>query len=121
MELEDTIIGIENFDGVKFVHFYGYGYIADDNGDGKDCRFLEYCGMYAPLSEVLVNGFLKAEQDRMESVKEYIRDCTEEECMEIYNHYDNGSAPEFINESDIDMDTPCGIYIVRYLGGQYVK
>lgn len=114
IRLEDTVIALETYGGDRVVHFYGYGYCAEqDNGKGE-YRFLEYCGYEVPLDEVLSMGFIEAEQSQMDSVKEYIRDCTEDECMDIYAHYDNGNEPTFIKESEIDMNTPDGVYIVRY-------
>jgi len=109
---ERTVIGIEpGDDGEKAVHFYGYGYCADD-GTETPYRFVEYTWFIAPLRDVLKVGFESYEGDNGDRYKQYITDCTEEKMNEIYKHYDNGNQPTVIKEEEITEDTQFGCYIV---------
>lgn len=107
---EKLIISIEeNEFHEKEVHFLGYGYESDDG-----FRFLEYSGFIVPVDTVLENGgVVKYEIENLQYRKEYITVCSEEECVEIYQLYDNGATPKFIDDTKITRDTPCGVYIVN--------
>jgi len=109
---EKTVVGIEpGENGEKDVHFFGYGYCAEDGTD-TPYRFVEYTWFIVPLKEVLKTGFASYEGDNSDQYKQYITDCTEESMYDIYMHYDNGSQPVVIKEEDISENTPFGCYIV---------
>lgn len=117
IDLEDLIVGIEtDNEGNKFAHLYGYGYCNGGNGpdDPTPCRFVEYTFFYAPLSEVVEKGIFGVEAEYGEFYKQYITDCNEEEVLDIYRHYDDGSCPTPICEEDITMDLKEAVYVVRY-------
>ena len=40
-------------------------------------------------------------------------DCTEDELVRFYKHYDKGEAPVHIWVSEITMETPFGMYILE--------
>lgn len=109
--IESTIFGIENDDGKKVIHYYGYGYYCDGD-DEKPYRFLEYTFFYGNLQEVLEIGISEYEGEYSDAVKQYITDCTEEELGDIYEHYDEGVPPIPIHESEISLDIPCGVYVL---------
>ena len=100
-----------DYDGEKKVHFYGYGYYADDSSK-TPYRFLEYIGFIYPLKDVLYMGFVEFEGEYQDSVKQFMTDCTEEEMIDIYNHYDEGNMPTKIWIDEITPHTPCGCYIL---------
>lgn len=109
--LEKTVVGIETDEEGKKIHYYGYGYISDDCSD-KPYRFLEYTWFIAPLKDVLEFGIREYESEYQDQFKQYITDCTKEQCGSIYEHYDNGNIPKLMLESDVDMNTPDGCYIL---------
>ena len=41
-----------------------------------------------------------------------MEDCTEEQCADLYAHYNNGEAPRFISENDVSMSTPYEVYVL---------
>lgn len=106
---EHTIIAVEEENGRKYVHFFGYGYYADDGTD-TPYRFLEYTFLIAPLEDVLKEGVADYESNHQDSCKQYITDCNEEKCLDIYRHYDNGKQPKLLSE--LTLDTPVGTYII---------
>lgn len=109
---DDTVFAIEtNADGTRQVHIYGYGYFADSsNVEGKDYRFVHYTFFYAPLDEVITKGLNVVEYEHSSDVKQYIEDCTYEEMMHIYQHYDNDNCPVPI--TSFDASTPDGTYVL---------
>ena len=109
--LEKTIVGIETDEEGKKIHYYGYGYFSDDSSE-KTHRFLEYTWFIAPLEEVLKTGIAEYESENQDQFKQYITDCTEDECESFYEHYDNGKMPKLILAADVDMNTPDGVYIL---------
>lgn len=101
--MDKTLISIEMIDGVKHVHYLGYGYY---NGEPKDkpYRWVEYVFLMVSMTEVLAYGGLaKWEGDYSDSVKQYIRDLSEKEYDELEEHKE-------ISYDDITADTPCGLY-----------
>ena len=48
--------------------------------------------------------------DWYSELKQYIKDCTEKQLDEIYEHYDNGKMPPILD--DLTMKTPLGCYII---------
>ena len=118
--LEKTIFAIE--DGVSFsgkrekqVHFLAFGYLADlscEIDKSKPCRFVEYCGFFAPLHDVVAMDISNYEGEYGCDHKQYITDCTEEEMVGFYEHYDNGKMPVSIEKKDLNENTPCGVYVL---------
>lgn len=109
---EDTVFAIEtDANGTRQVHIYGYGYFAGNGYEaGKDYRFVDYTFCYVPLTEVLARGFDACESEYGSEVKQYIADCTYEEMMHIYEHYDSGKCPTPITAFDANI--PDGTYIL---------
>ena len=109
---DDTVFAVEtNPDGSRQVHIYGYGYFADSSHvEGQNYRFVEYTFCYVPLDEVLQNGLGAAEDKYGPEVTQYITDCTYDEMMNIYEHYDNGECPTPITAFDASI--PDGTYVV---------
>lgn len=108
--VDSTIIEICDWDGIKSVHFMGYGYRRDR--EDPPYLFTEYTWFISPLESVLKEGFAEYEEQNQEFYKQYIEECDEERCRWIYEHYDNGEMPKFIYEDEINMDTPYGTYIL---------
>lgn len=111
---EDLIVGIETEDGVRNVHFYGYGYDSGDESSLEDHRFVEYTFFIVPLEEVLERGLFEVENEDSECVKQYITDCTYEGMLDIYHHYDDGKCPKPITVDDISNDLADGVYVVKF-------
>ena len=107
---ENTIVEICTKGEDRLIHYFGYGYYAHE--DGKPYRFLEYTWFIAPLEEALKMGLHEYESENCDQYKTYIEDCTEEECVEFYEHYDNGKTPKLIYVDEVDMNTPDGVYIL---------
>lgn len=109
---DDTVFAVETKnDGTRQVHIFGYGYFADSSCiDGKDYRFVDYTFFYVPLSEVLARGLKECEDKYGHEVKQYITDCSYEEMLYIYKHYDNGRCPTLITA--IDTNIPDGTYVL---------
>lgn len=108
---ESTIVQIYTDKEGRHIHYYGYGYYAHQ-GEDKPYRFLEYTWFIAPLEEALEMGLYEYESENCDQYKTYITDCTEEECKEFYERYDNGEMPKLIFVDEVNMDTPDGVYIM---------
>lgn len=111
---EDLIVAIEtNDDGSRQAHLYAYGYCTGD-GSEPDCRFVEYTFFILPLDEVLKRGLFEVESEDSEFIKQYITDCTYDEMIELYMHYDAGKCPKPITQDEFDASLPDGTYVVQY-------
>ena len=110
--LENTIIGIEDWDGEKSIHYYAYSYCSD-NGAPDSFRFVEYTYFIETLAKALQYVIKQYESDHQEEVKQYVEDCTEDELVRFYKHYDKGEAPTPIWVSEITEKTPYGMYILE--------
>lgn len=107
---EDVVFGLEtNADGVRSLHIYGYGYDTDEESE-KKYRFVEFTFFYAPLEEALKEGMTSIYAKLADGIKQYITDCTFEEMMDIYHHYDDGECPTQVTALTADM--PDGIYVL---------
>ena len=116
IDCEDLVFAIETGeDDVKNVHFYGYGYGAGDDSSPAPYRFVEYTFFYVPLTEVLERGVFEVESEDSECVKQYITDCTYEEMLDVYRHYDNGNCPKPITIEDMSDDLADGTYVIQYV------
>lgn len=112
---EDLVFGIEtNKDGIKVAHLYGYGYDAGDDSSDEPCRFVEYTFFYVPLTEVLERGIFEVESEDSECIKQYITDCSYEEMLSIYRHYDDGKCPMPITTKDLSLNLADGVYVLQY-------
>lgn len=109
--IEHSIVGVEFQDGMKTIHYYGYSYEADQ---GEPYRFVEYCGLTAPLKEALAVGVVTYEVDNGCEAKQYVTDADAEKIIDIYRHYDNGHEPKELPINELTIDTPCGIYRLEY-------
>ena len=108
---DDLIFSIEtDVVGMRNVHILAYGYCAHD--EEPDCRFIEYTGFYVSLDEVLTQGIFKVEENKAEYIKQYIIDCTYNEMLEYYQHYDSGLCPKPITQ--ITSDLPDGVYVIKH-------
>lgn len=114
LKFEDkTIVEISTTEDGKQIHYYGYGYHSDGGlNEEKEYRFLEYTWFIAPLEEVLKIGVYDYESEYQDRFKQYITDCTEDECQKIYETYDNGKMPKIIDSRDVNRFTPDGTYIL---------
>ena len=99
--------------GGKQIHILGYTYASDNNT--KDYwRVAEGTFMIFPLQEFIDN--LKQDEDHVNNLwcdaKLYEGDYTDEQVVDIINHYFNGqTANRRLHYSEITIDTPCGDYI----------
>jgi hypothetical protein len=126
-------------DGVKYIHLWGYTYESScsdyeskDNPDGTYWANMEACGLEIPLDEFLseskeYDGVLEyVNDDLFPSCKQYQGDYTKEEIVEVINHYyrdivfsvdypakNEGLPDTYIDWDEINMDTPCGDYVVK--------
>jgi hypothetical protein len=115
---EDLIVAIEtNEDGSRQAHLYAYGYCTGD-GSEPAYRFVEYTFFIVPLDEVLQKGIFGVEAEYAEFIKQYVTDCTEEEMLGLYKHYDDGNCPKPITADQLTADIPDGTYVVQYPEGR---
>ena len=106
---DQTVFCIEtDEDGERFVHVCGYGYYVGEPED-KPYRILDYCGLIAPLGDVIKMGLEEFEEKYGPEVNQYIKNVSLAELCRIYTHYDNGNAP--IPISELDLNTPDGCYL----------
>ena len=103
--LEKTLIIIEYIDGIKSIHYSGFGYCAEYPID-KPYKWVEYVWLICPLMKAIKYGVDKWEEDNREFVKQYIQDLSEEEVQAIVKQEDWN----VIKVSDITVDIPCGTY-----------
>ena len=104
--LENTLISIEMIDGVKHIHYCGFGYY---NGEPKDkpYRWVNYTWLICPLKEALEYGLSKWEEDNQEFVTQYIVDLSAEEIEHIF---DETYYYDILEENEIDENISCGTY-----------
>lgn len=103
--LENTLISIEMIDGVKHIHYFGFGYY-NGNPNKSPYRWVDYTGLICPLKAALEYGLSKWEMDHQAFVTQYIEDLSAEEIEDIFekNDYD------ILEENEIDENINCGIY-----------
>ena len=107
---ENTIVSIEMDGTEKSCHFLAYGYLRDVAPIGL---LVEFTGFYLPLARVIREGFDYCETFYGEEYKQYVSDyATEQDLINCYNTYDNGCQPTILRKSDLNMDTPLGVYIM---------
>lgn len=107
MSEENTLIGIEKHNGTKYIHYLGYGYMAEAVKPSKPARIVEYVGLICPLEKALKHGLSAWETDNAESVTQYIDDVTEYELDKYL------SAHPYVRESEITLDNlHCGTYFM---------
>lgn len=100
--------------GGKQIHVFGYCYTeGEDNGEGP-WRNVEYTGFIEPLQEFIEH--LKQDDNYVDNhaseLNQYIGDHTDEQVVEIINHYFDGhTANDVLHYSEITADTPCGDYV----------
>lgn len=99
--------------GGKEIHIFGYLYAGEDNGEGS-WRNVEYTGFIEPLED-FINKFAE-DADYVDNtaceLNQYIGDCTDEEAVDIINHYFCGHPANYRLPYDkITMYTPCGNYV----------
>lgn len=103
--LENTLISIEMIDGVKHIHYLGFGYYIGWPED-KPYRWVDYTGLMCPLKEALECGICKFEADNQELVIQYISDLSTEEIENIFDEHDY----DILEENEIDENINCGTY-----------
>ena len=99
--------------GGKQIHILGYTYASDNNTEDY-WRVAEGSFMIFPLQEFIDN--LKQDEDHVNNLwcdaKQYEGDYTDEQVVDIINHYFNGhTANRRLHYSEITIDTPCGDYV----------
>ena len=103
----NTLISIENYNGTKYIHYLGYGYMSEAVEPGKPARIVEYTGLICPLDKALKHGLSAWETDNSESVTQYISDVTEHELDEYLSAY------PYVFEKDItSTNLHCGTYFM---------
>lgn len=105
--MDKTLISIEMIDGVKYIHFLGYGYFCGEPSD-KPYRWVDYTFLMCPIEEAIKYGVSKWESDYQDSVKQYIQDLSESDYNTLEEH-------EVISVEDIAEGTPCGLYYLVLL------
>ena len=116
MELEFYSIE-DDGQGGKQIHIFGYLYTnGEDNGDGE-WRCVEYTGFIEPLEEFIKH--YSEEEDYVDNtageLNQYIGDHTDEEVVDIINHYFNGHTADYdLHYAFVTMDTPCGDYCFEF-------
>lgn len=106
--IDKTIVEI-NTDNEPYIHYLAYGYYADD----KRCILVEYTGFYVQMKDIFDFGSVyEYELEFGCDYKQYLTDMNDDKLFDCYTHYDNGNMPKIINEKDIDINTPSGVYIV---------
>lgn len=107
MSEQNTLISIENYNGIKHIHYLGYGYMSEAVTPGKPARIVEYTGLICPLEKALKHGLSAWETDNSEGVTQYISDVTEHELDEYL------SAHPYVFEKDItSTNLHCGTYFM---------
>ena len=101
--LDRTIFSVEMFGRDKYVHFLGYGFY-----EGRYV-FVEYDNCYVPLEDVVIKGLRRCEDEYSALCKQYETECTEQELINTYEHYNRGRRPQEIPQITDDID--CGMYI----------
>lgn len=101
-EEDRTLISIEDVNGIKYIHFLGYGYFAGEMSD-KPYRWVEYTGLISPISEVIKVGATRWEAENGPKTKQYIEDLTESE-------FDTMCGYPVIAPKEITEEIPCGLY-----------
>lgn len=94
--------------GNKQIHILGYTYYGDQWELTDICWFIE------PLEEFIqhIADNKHYVDEQSSEYKQYILDCTEEEIVDLINHYFDGNAPDqTLPYEEITIDTPCGNYI----------
>ena len=92
------------------IHFFGYSYDACEETE-TPYRFVEYTFFYADIKDVAEEGFYLYENEHGAEFQQYSLDCNEEQLIDVYTHYYNGNAPDFVCVDDIDENLPDGCYI----------
>ena len=103
--LENTLISIEMIDGIKYIHYFGFGYYLGWP-EQKPYRWVDYTGLVFPLNEVLECGISNWEEDNQELVIQYIEDLSGEEIERIFEHHNH----DILEENEIDENISCGTY-----------
>lgn len=97
-----------NENGNKQIHILGYAYKEDQWKLVDVCWFIESLDDFV---KYLHDGEWSV-SEQMSEYKQYIRDCTEEEIVDIINHYfDGNGADQILPYEEITIDTPCGNYV----------
>lgn len=116
MEIEFYSIE-EDGRGGKQIHILGYLYTnGEDNGDGE-WRNVEYTGFVEPLEDFIRH--CAEDEDYVENtaaeLNQYIGDHTDEQVVDIINHYFNGHPADYVlHYAFVDMETPVGDYVFEY-------
>ena len=100
---------IDEQDGVKYIHLYGYNYWGDN------WTLNEIYGGIMPLST-----FVAEMKENSNYVNDFYSDMkqgcddigSDEEMVNIINTYFNGHTADFyLNFNEVNEDTPCGCYV----------
>ena len=98
--------------GVKIIHIHGYIYNID--GSWNEWAYMECCGLHMPLKEFVdrLHGNEDFIDEIFEQAKQYQKDLTAEETVQLINGYFNGqTANHILPFKDITKETPCGHYV----------
>ena len=101
---------VEEIDGRKYVHIFGYFYDNGGRPEWPSAVILEYAGLMVELP-----AFLKLSHFDYDvltgDAKQYSQSVTRSEAEEAMITYFDGNPPEELSYNDLTLDTPCGNYV----------
>ena len=103
----------------RILQFLGYGYLSEDDGD-KPYRWVSHRLFIALLKDVIEGGivtrhginYFKYEFDEEYKFRADIEDIDNKTCAGCYFGSQYGYSPAMLNASELNMETPDGIYIL---------
>ena len=114
---------ISEDNGVKFIHVNGYSYksdsmeyVSEENPDGTYWANMECCWFIEQLEEFIKKLHENENyiDDTYCDLNQYQGDHSENEMVDIINHYFDGKPADFyLPFGEITMDTPCGNYVSK--------
>ena len=109
--IEDlTLFSVEkDIESKKVIHFLGYGYRADVSE--KPYRFIEYTFFYAPIKQIMEEGFSNVESRYNQEIKQYVSELNESEFLECYGRYYNKKKTKRITQKDFNECLKEGTYL----------
>lgn len=102
---------IEEHNGKKSIHLFGYCYDGDDS-----FKFVEMYGLQMPIGDFVssMKENVRFVDELYEDAKQGICDVHYEDAVDTINEYFNGnSADYYIDFSEITEETPCGNYVSK--------
>lgn len=101
---------VEEYNGLKEVHFSGNVYFNDADETDKCFRIAEWTGLYITvdkLKELIENDTF---WEYINEQVTYLTDLTEDEAIDMCKVYFDGSSGTRLHIRSVNEDTPCGDY-----------